>query len=270
MTPERRRPHRAAQPLASTPAAGHIGSHQSVREPPTHHVPQKEGIPMRRIPLRGLLCVLAALSFTAAACGGDDDDAAAGDTTAAESSDTTMATNDAGAASDVPEDSSKICDTDQLVEAVESGPEEGTLSGMTDDPVGTAASSNPVLTTLVTAVTEANLVDTLNSAPALTVFAPTDCAFAALDPATLDAALADPTGLLTQVLGFHVIPGEELSAADLATETELTTFTGATLPIAVDGDEITVGGQATVVVPDIHTANATVHLIDTVMLPPQG
>ena len=93
---------------------------------------------------------------------------------------------------------------------------------MTDDPVGTAASSNPVLTTLVTAVTKANLVDTLNAAPALTVFAPTDCAFAALDPATLDAALADPTGLLTQVLGFHVIPGEELSAADLATKTSLT------------------------------------------------
>jgi uncharacterized surface protein with fasciclin (FAS1) repeats len=134
----------------------------------------------------------------------------------------------------------------------------------------TAASSNPVLTTLVTAVTEANLVDTLNTAPALTVFAPTDCAFAALDPATLDAALADPDGLLTQVLGFHVIPGEKLTAADLADMTELTTFTGATLPISVDGDEITVGDQAKVLVPDIGTANATVFLIDTVMMAPAG
>jgi uncharacterized surface protein with fasciclin (FAS1) repeats len=226
---------------------------------------------MRRFPhLRVMLGALAALSLTVAACGGDDDDAAASDTTA-ESSDTTMADSSDAAATDMPTDSAEICDTDQLVEAVESGPEEGTLSGMTDDPVGTAASSNPVLTTLVTAVTEANLVDTLNAAPALTVFAPTDCAFAALDPATLDAALADPDGLLTQVLGFHVIPGERLSADDLATTTELTTFSGAMLPVSAEGDEITIGGgQATVVVPDIQTANATVHLIDNVMLPPQG
>ena len=91
---------------------------------------------------------------------------------------------------------------------------------MTDDPVATAASNNPVLTTLVTAVGAAGLGDTLNGAEALTVFAPTDCAFAALDPATLEAALADPTGLLTTVLGFHVIP-ERLSSEDLAGMTEL-------------------------------------------------
>jgi len=226
---------------------------------------------MRRIPhIRGLLCVLAALAFTAAACGDDDDSAA--DDAASEASDTTADASDSadGAASELPEDTAQICDTDQLVQAVESGPEEGTLAGMTDDPVGTAASSNPVLTTLVTAVNEANLVDTLNTAPALTVFAPTDCAFAALDPATLDAALADPTGLLTQVLGFHVVPGERLSSDDLATTPELTTFSGATLSVAAEGDDLTVGGQATVVVPDIQTANATVHLIDTVMIPPQG
>jgi uncharacterized surface protein with fasciclin (FAS1) repeats len=233
---------------------------------------------MRRFPhLRIVLGALAALSLTLAACGGDDDDdAAASDTTAAtadDSTDTTTGDADDAADSDasgLPMDTAEICDADQLVQAVESGPAEGTLDGMTDDPVGTAASSNPVLTTLVTAVGEANLVDTLNTAPALTVFAPTDCAFAALDPATLDAALADPSGLLTQVLGFHVVPGERLSAADLADATELTTFTGATLPIEADGDQITVGGQATVVVPDIQTANATVHLIDGVMIPPQG
>ena len=104
---------------------------------------------------------------------------------------------------------------------------------MTDDPVGTAASNNPVLTTLTQAVTAANLVDTLNSAPALTVFAPTDCAFAAADPATIEAALADPTGLLTTVLGFHVVPGEELDAAALAGETSVTTLTGEELSISV-------------------------------------
>jgi uncharacterized surface protein with fasciclin (FAS1) repeats len=227
---------------------------------------------MRRIPhLRGLLALLAALSFMAAACGGDDDsDSASSDTTEAETSETTAAPEGAAAGAELPDDTAQICDADQLVQAVENGPDEGTLAGMTDDPVGTAASSNPVLTTLVSAVTEANLVDTLNAAPDLTVFAPTDCAFAALDPATLDAALADPTGLLTQVLGFHVVPGERLSAEDLASTTELTTFTGATLPVAAEGDQITVGDQATVVVPDIQTANATVHLIDHVMVPPEG
>ena len=160
------------------------------------------------------------------------------------------------------QDSTTICDTDGLVEAVQSGAEEGTLEGMADDPVGTAASSNPVLTTLVTAVSEAGLVDTLNSAEALTVFAPTDCAFAALEAATLEAALADPTGLLTTVLGFHVIAGERIASADLSGDYQ--TFTGET--ITINGTDV--DGQAEIVVPDIQTANATVHLIDTVLVPP--
>jgi uncharacterized surface protein with fasciclin (FAS1) repeats len=159
-------------------------------------------------------------------------------------------------------DSSTICDTEGLVAAVEGGAEEGTLAGMADDPVGTAASNNPVLTTLVTAVQAAGLVDTLNSAEALTVFAPTDCAFAAVDPATLEAALADPQGLLTTVLGYHVIAGEQIASADLSGEYD--TFTGEVLPV----EGTTVGGQAEILVPDIMTANATVHLIDAVMLPP--
>jgi transforming growth factor-beta-induced protein len=207
------------------------------------------------------------LSLVAAACG-DDDDASA---EAPVEETTDEMSEDMGDETAAPADSAEACDADAIVAAVESGPEEGTLAGMTDDPVGTAASSNPVLTTLVTAVTEADLVDTLNSAEALTVFAPTDCAFAALDPATLDAALADPDGLLTQVLGFHVVAGERLSAEDLAGMTELETFTGETLEISADGDTVSVGGgQASVVVADIQTANATVHLIDSVMLPPSA
>lgn len=225
---------------------------------------------------RSLRALGLALSLTlvAAACGDDDD-------TTTDTGALTEETEDSSADSseEMPEDvggdeaaadSTTICDADAIVEAVEGGADEGTLEGMTDDPVGTAASNNPVLTTLTTAVTEAGLVDTLNSAEALTVFAPTDCAFAALDPATLEAALADPSGLLTQVLGFHVVPGQRLSAADLAGVTELETFTGETLQVSAEGDSVMVGGQATVVVPDIMTANATVHLIDAVMLPPSA
>ena len=205
------------------------------------------------------LAVGGALVLTFAACSDDEEEGT--DT----GSETTEAPAEGG--EEAAADTSTICDTDALVEAVESGPEEGTLAGMTDDPVGTAASSNPVLTTLVTAVTAADLVSTLNGAEALTVFAPTDCAFAALDPATLEAALADPSGLLTNVLGFHVIP--ERIEPDALVTGDLTTFTGATLPIEVDGETITLnGGQATVLVPGIQTANATVYLIDNVMLPP--
>jgi len=214
-------------------------------------------------PFRAIALALS-LALVAAACGDDDDSAATDDTAVEETED--MASDDAAA----PASSAEACDADAIVAAVQGGADEGTLEGMTDDPVGTAASNNPVLTTLVTAVSEAGLVDTLNSAEALTVFAPTDCAFAALDPATLEAALADPEGLLTQVLGFHVVAGQRLSAADLAGVTELETFTGEMLPISVDGETVTVGGQASVVVPDISTANATVHLIDSVMLPPSA
>ncbi len=207
---------------------------------------------------RGLVGITAAMALFTAACGTGGDESASPQRPAANASESAP-----------PSDPAKICDKDALVAAVQGGPAEGTLAGMTDDPVGTAASSNPVLTTLVTAVQAAGLVDTLNSADALTVFAPTDCAFAALDPATLKAALADPQGLLTQVLGFHVVAGQRLSAADLAGKNELMTFTNEKLPLGKDGESLTVGGgQAKVVVPDIQTANATVHLIDSVMMPP--
>ncbi len=83
----------------------------------------------------------------------------------------------------------------------------GSFAGMAGDPVATAASNNPVLSTLVTAVTAAGLGDTLNTAEDITVFAPTNDAFAAVPAETMDAAMADPTGLLTTVLTYHVVPG---------------------------------------------------------------
>ena len=91
----------------------------------------------------------------------------------------------------------------------------GSFQGMALDPVATAASNNEALSTLVTAVGAAGLGETLNTTDDLTVFAPTNDAFAALDKATLDAALADPKGLLTTVLTYHVVPGR-LSPDQLA------------------------------------------------------
>ncbi len=212
-----------------------------------------------------------ALSLVAAACGSDDVESTPA-TQAPVVTDAPVAATDApvtsDSMSDTPMSSAEACSADEIVAAVQGGQAEGTLEGMTDDPVATAASNNPVLTTLVAAVGAAGLGDTLNGAEALTVFAPTDCAFAAFDPATLEAAMADPSGLLTTVLGFHVIP-ERLSMADLSGKTELTTFTGEVLPIMVEGDTISLnGGASAVVVGEIMTANATVYLIDNVMVPP--
>jgi uncharacterized surface protein with fasciclin (FAS1) repeats len=136
---------------------------------------------------------------------------------------------------------------------------------MASDPVATAASNNPVLSTLVTAVTAAKLGDTLNSAKDITVFAPTNDAFTALDEATLDAAMADPSGLLTTVLTYHVVQGR-ISPDKLAGTH--TTLQGKTITVAGSGEAFTVNGTATVVCGNVQTANATVYIIDAVLLPP--
>ena len=141
----------------------------------------------------------------------------------------------------------------------------GSFDGMATDPVATAASNNPVLSTLVTAVTAAGLGDTLNSATDITVFAPTNDAFAALDKATLDAALADPTGLLTTVLTYHVDDGR-LTPDELAGTH--TTLQGGEIEITGSGEQFTVNGTAMVVCGNVQTANATVYIIDAVLLPP--
>ena len=139
---------------------------------------------------------------------------------------------------------------------------EGSVEGMADDPVATAASNNPLLKTLVAAVTEAGLVDTLNSAEALTVFAPTDDAFAQIPKKDLNALLKDKEALTT-VLTHHVI-GERLSPEDVAGELE--TLAGDKITVEGSGEDFTAEGAA-VVCGNVQTANATVYVIDTVLMP---
>ena len=141
----------------------------------------------------------------------------------------------------------------------------GSFDGMSQDPVATAASNNEELSTLVSAVKAANLVDTLNNAEDITVFAPANSAFAAMDQATLDAALADPDGLLTQVLTAHVV-GQRLDPADLA-GTYDTLNKDQKIMIEGSGEDFTVNGTAKVVCGNVQTANATVYIIDGVLLP---
>ncbi len=141
----------------------------------------------------------------------------------------------------------------------------GSFDGMSQDPVATAASNNPALSTLVTAVGKAKLGDTLNNAKDITVFAPDNDAFKALPTKTLNAALADPNGLLTDVLTMHVVSGR-LSPDELA-GTHQTLNKDQKITITGSGTNFTVDGNAMVVCGNVQTANATVYIIDHVLLP---
>ncbi|TWS21553.1 fasciclin domain-containing protein [Tsukamurella asaccharolytica] len=146
-----------------------------------------------------------------------------------------------------------------------SGP--GSVAGMGAAPVATAASNNPLLTTLTSAISgklnpKVNLVDTLNGGQ-FTVFAPTDAAFAKIPAETIEKLKVDDA-LLTKILTYHVVPGQ------LAPEQVAGTHK------TVEGGEVTVTGtpqstvkvgDATVVCGGVKTANATVYLIDTVLMP---
>ncbi|MDO8395442.1 MAG: fasciclin domain-containing protein, partial [Dietzia sp.] len=146
-------------------------------------------------------------------------------------------------------------------EANPDGP--GSVDGMAMEPVATAASNNPLLTTLTAAVSggvnpEVDLVDTLNNGE-YTVFAPVDDAFAQVDDATMEALQTDPE-LLTSILTYHVVEGQ-ITPDEI--EGMQTTLNGADVEVMGSGDEITVNG-ANVVCGGVQTANATVYLIDEV------
>jgi len=150
-------------------------------------------------------------------------------------------------------------------EQVPTGP--GSVAGMAVSPVAVAASNNPLLTTLTAAVSgklnpNVNLVDTLNGGQ-FTVFAPTDAAFDKLDPATVET-LKTNSDLLTSILTYHVVPGQASPAQVVGTHK---TVQGADLTVAGSGNHLMVNG-ANVVCGGVKTANATVYLIDTVLLPP--
>ncbi|MCC9068296.1 fasciclin domain-containing protein [Arthrobacter cryoconiti] len=143
----------------------------------------------------------------------------------------------------------------------------GSVAGMAADPVTTAASNNPLLKTLTAAVSgklnpDVNLVDTLNSGK-FTVFAPVDDAFAKIPAATIDGLKTD-SAALTNILTYHVVPGE-LSPSQVVGEHA--TAQGGMVNVTGSGDNLMVDG-AKVICGGVKTANATVYLIDTVLTPP--
>jgi uncharacterized surface protein with fasciclin (FAS1) repeats len=142
----------------------------------------------------------------------------------------------------------------------------GSVSGMALDPVATAASNNPILTTLTAAVSgklnpKVNLVDTLNGSE-FTVFAPTDDAFKKVDPATIEALKKDDA-TLSKILTYHVVPGkitpDQIVGTHKTVQGGSVTVTGTKDALKVDGAKVVCGG--------VQTANATVYMVDSVLMP---
>nr|WP_305144544.1 fasciclin domain-containing protein [Arthrobacter sp. SDTb3-6] len=143
----------------------------------------------------------------------------------------------------------------------------GSVAGMAQDPVATAASNNPLLKTLTAAVSgklnpKVDLVDTLNSGR-FTVFAPVDDAFAKIPAATIDGLKTDAK-TLTSILTYHVVPGQ-LSPEQI--DGTHATAEGGTVKVTGSGDHLMVN-NAKVICGGVKTANATVYLIDSVLMPP--
>jgi uncharacterized surface protein with fasciclin (FAS1) repeats len=217
--------------------------------------------------LAATVAVVSALSMTAA-CGGNSDDTEAA----------SGGGNSGGGNSSTPSDSPSSDAADPMANLVGPGCADyakavpdgaGSVQGMAQDPVAVAASNNPLLKTLVAAVSgklnpKVDLVDTLNG-DEFTVFAPVDDAFAKLPKKTV-AALSKPSGAetLTSVLTYHVIPGQLTPDQIVGTHK---TVEGDTVKVSGSGDNLTVDGSTHVICGGVQTANATVYLIDSVLMP---
>jgi uncharacterized surface protein with fasciclin (FAS1) repeats len=195
---------------------------------------------------------LAALAIFGAAACSSDSAPEAGTTTAAVEASTSEA---ASAMARMADPAANLVGRGAAyAEQVPTGP--GSATGMAQDPVTVAASNNPILNP------EVNLVDTLNGGE-FTVFAPTDEAFGKIDPATIEKLKTDAP-LLTSILTYHVVPGQ---ASPTQVAGDQKTVQGATVAVTGAGENIKVN-DAGLVCGGVSTANATVYMIDTVLMPP--
>jgi transforming growth factor-beta-induced protein len=214
--------------------------------------------------VRVLALPLIVTSLLLAACGDDGDEGA--ETTATTTAATEAMVDSTEAAPDTTEAMVETTEaapdtTEAMVETTDAAPEttEAAALGTLVD-VATAAGN---FTTLLAAVEAAGLTETLATSK-FTVLAPTDEAFAKVDPAALEALLADPAAL-TAVLQGHLLPLPQ-DAATISIFNSVVTASGTSLPVVSDGTTITIGG-ATVTQADIAADNGFIHVIDTVLLP---
>ncbi|MCE7081645.1 fasciclin domain-containing protein [Streptomyces sp. ST2-7A] len=219
---------------------------------------------MRRTAIAVVTAAMLPLSLTA--CGSDDADTT-NDTAQEETG--AVGTDDTDEGTEEPAEESM--DEGMAGAAAPFGPGcaavpeegDGSFEGMAREPVATAASNNPELSTLVSALTEAGLVDTLNGAEDITVFAPINEAFEAIPEEDLNALLADQEQL-NSVLTYHVVD-QRLAPEDLEDDT-YETLQGEEITVSGSGEEYTVN-EANVVCGNVQTENATVYLIDEVLMP---
>jgi uncharacterized surface protein with fasciclin (FAS1) repeats len=214
------------------------------------------------------IAVVSALGLTAA-CGSDSEDGASAATSETSESPMTEESSAEEMSGDMADPAATLVGPGcgDYAEAVPDGA--GSVEGMAQDPVAVAAGNNPLLTTLTAAVSgelnpDVNLVDTLNG-DEFTVFAPVDDAFAALPKKTVNQ-LSKPAGAetLSTVLTYHVVPGR-IAPTDLEGTTQ-TTVQGGDIEITGSGDDLMVN-DAGVICGGVQTANATVYLVDSVLMP---
>ncbi len=201
--------------------------------------------------------------FGAVACSSDSSSEAATATSAAVETTSAMAPTTTAMADPAANLVGPGCAA--YAEQVPTGP--GSVTGMAQDPVTVAASNNPMLKTLTQALSgqlnpDVNLIDTLNGGE-FTVFAPTDEAFGKIDPATIEKLKTDAP-LLTSILTYHVVPGQ---ASPAQVPGDHKTVQGANVTVTGEGQNLKVN-DAGVVCGGVGTANATVYMIDTVLMPP--
>ena len=208
----------------------------------------------------GLVMIAAAVALTATACAST----ASSTSAAPPASSATTATTPQAAASpseSMTETAGTIGTDCGMIPAAGMG----SMHGMAMDPVVIAASHNPLITTLAAEIMKADLTATLNTAKSITVFAPDNQAFKNLT--AHDMAMMSGMTELAKVLTYHVVTGR-ITPAGLAHGMTLTTVEGSQLTTSRMGSVYEVN-NADVTCGNLHTANATVYIINTVLMPPR-
>ncbi|WP_162941506.1 fasciclin domain-containing protein [Desertimonas flava] len=145
----------------------------------------------------------------------------------------------------------------------------GSIAEAATLPLGDAIAANPLLSTFAEALTAGGFIEALNEEGPWTIFAPSNAAFEALDPSDLEAILGN-TEQLTAIVTYHIVKGQSLSAANLVTSASQTSEQGGPLTFAsqADGSVSINDGAATVTCSNIAVANGTIHIINTLLVPP--
>ncbi|MDR6506614.1 fasciclin domain-containing protein [Arthrobacter oryzae] len=210
--------------------------------------------------------VAAAALLSLTACGGSATTATSSSTPASTPSASSMAPSPSASSSAAMDPAANLVGPGCAGYAEQVPDGAGSVAGMALDPVAVAASNNPLLKTLTAAVSgklnpKVDLVDTLNGSE-FTVFAPVDDAFAKIDAATIETLKTDDA-LLSKILTYHVVPGQITPDNIVGTHKTVqggsVTVTGTKDALKVDDASVICGG--------VQTANATVYLVDSVLMP---